>query len=106
MCTGALSHLQGPPLAHILAAPGTHIEALSKMFPEAHFVVVDPAPFTVRFSSKVEIIQDIFTDDFARQLSHRSNVLFISDIRTADPNRVTLRVTLWESPKSVLTHGS
>lgn len=72
------------------AAPGTHIDALSKMFPEAHFVLVDPAPFTVRPSRRIEIIQDMFTDDLARQLSRRPNVLFISDIRTADPNRDSL----------------
>jgi hypothetical protein len=69
------------------AAPGTHINYLSNLFPKVRFVLVDPAPFTAKSSSRIEIIQDMFTDDLARHLSKCNNIFFISDIRTADPNR-------------------
>ena len=68
------------------AAPGTHISFLSALFPSARFILVDPAPFTVRASDKIQIINDLFTDALASSLSlAHQNIYFISDIRTADP---------------------
>lgn len=65
------------------AAPGTHITYLSSLFPDYHFVLVDPAPFECKESSKIKIINNYFTDTIAKQYEH-DDVLFISDIRTAD----------------------
>jgi len=70
------------------AAPGTHIAALSEMFPEQHFVLVDPNDFTVRETDKIEIHQEFFTDEFCERFKDQS-VLFISDIRTANPEKMS-----------------
>jgi cap2 methyltransferase len=69
------------------AAPGTHIHFLSRLFPSVRFVLVDPAPFTVRATDKITIINELFTDELAKRLAkkHR-HIYFISDIRTADPS--------------------
>jgi len=56
------------------------------MFPEHKFILVDPAPFYCRnIPSRIEVIQDFFTDDMARKYS-ATDLLFVSDIRTADPD--------------------
>lgn len=71
------------------AAPGTHISYLSQLFPEVKFVCVDPAPFTCRETKNVELHTGMFSDSFASRFSDRSKyprVLFISDIRSADPD--------------------
>ena len=69
------------------AAPGTHVKVLSEMFPDLHFILVDPAPFTVKPSRTITLIQDLFTDRLARQLRKRHArrpILFISDVRTGE----------------------
>ncbi len=35
------------------AAPGTHIAYLADLFPEHHFVLYDPAPFTVKATPQI-----------------------------------------------------
>lgn len=68
------------------AAPGTHISYLARLFPDNHFVLVDPSNFIVQPSAKIEIHQQFFTDDFARELRKRfegKRLLFLSDIRSA-----------------------
>lgn len=71
------------------AAPGTHIPYLVKLFPEVQtFVLYDPADFNVTNSERIEVNQGFFTDEVASRLKERfrnDSVLFISDIRTADP---------------------
>jgi len=70
------------------AAPGTHIAFLSDMFPELHFYCVDPAPFTVKETDKITIVQDLFSDEMAQKLGEEyPSLLFISDIRSADWER-------------------
>jgi cap2 methyltransferase len=70
------------------AAPGTHIAFLSYMFPELHFYCVDPAPFTVKATEKITIVQDLFSDEMAQRLGKdHPGLLFISDIRSADWER-------------------
>ena len=68
------------------AAPGNHIDYLSFLFPEHHFTLVDPNPFIVKKSEKIEIINSYFTDDMCKDYK---NCLFISDIRTADYKLMT-----------------
>lgn len=76
------------------AAPGTHIPALGQLFPAVNFVLVDPAPFSIKPSDGITIIQDLFTDELAQGLAESlkpaEQILFISDIRTADPTMHTL----------------
>ena len=68
------------------AAPGTHIGLLADMFPFVRFLLVDPADFVCRPSARLDIHNGFFTDEMATQLAGRSDVLFISDIRSADWN--------------------
>jgi len=66
------------------AAPGTHTGFLADMFPEVKkFVLVDPGQFSVRPGPRIQVIQDLFTDDMAFSFRGQ-DVLFISDIRTAN----------------------
>lgn len=67
------------------AAPGTHTSYLSELFPKLEFHLWDPAPFTCKRSKKIKIFRDFFTDDVAKSYASKDSVLFISDIRTADP---------------------
>lgn len=69
------------------AAPGTHIKYLSSLFPSHQFYLYDPAPFsnTLKDIKNIELHQLLFTDKIAEKWE-RSGVLFISDIRSADPD--------------------
>ena len=81
--------LRGAEVVYAGAAPGTHVEFLCELFPTVHFTLVDPAPFTVRESDRIRIIKGMFTDELAARLGEMfrgRTVLFISDIRTADPD--------------------
>ncbi len=71
------------------AAPGDHTNYLSDLFPYVNMVLVDPNDFRVDPSPRIRIINDFFTDDLAVQL-RGDNVLFISDIRTADPSKMSV----------------
>ncbi|KAL0488320.1 cap-specific mRNA (nucleoside-2'-O-)-methyltransferase [Acrasis kona] len=65
------------------AAPGTHINFLSTLFPHLSFILVDPRDFHTKSSDKITIVQEYFTDEMA--LKYRGQgVLFISDIRTSN----------------------
>lgn len=76
------------------AAPGTHITILHDLFPDIKFILYDPANFSNAIcdaafeTDKIEIYQELFTDDICAQLkekySQNSILLFMSDIRTAD----------------------
>jgi hypothetical protein len=66
------------------AAPGTHIQFLSSLFPKIHFVCFDPANFTVRKTDHITLRQEMFTDTTAREFTNEQGCLFVSDIRAAD----------------------
>ena len=69
------------------AAPGTHVKILEELFPENHFVLVDPANFTVRESRSITLINKLFTNKLAKTLRRKypnSPILFISDVRSGD----------------------
>ena len=51
------------------AAPGTHITYLCGLFPEVKYLLVDPAPFQVKASAQVAIIEVLFTDEMARVIA-------------------------------------
>lgn len=79
-------NLQRAVVVYAGAAPGTHVKILSDMFPMVNFILVDPAPFTVKPTSKIQIIQDLCTDDLCRELAEKhDNILLISDVRSTDP---------------------
>jgi len=66
------------------AAPGTHIRYLSYLFPDVNFVLIDPCDFNIRPSNRIQIRQEFFTHKMAESYSGQE-VLFICDIRTANP---------------------
>ena len=69
------------------AAPGTHVQVLSEFFQGLHFILVDPAPFTVKPSRNITLIRALFTNRLAKQLrkQHATRpILFISDVRTGE----------------------
>jgi len=66
------------------AAPGIHIELLSKMFPAFTFHLYDPANFDIEQSDRIRLFKEYFTDEVAGRYSGRNDVFFVSDIRTAD----------------------
>jgi hypothetical protein len=90
------------------AAPGHHIPLLADMFPNLHFLLVDPSPFEIEETDRIHIRNEFFSEELARQLSkgfigsnldaHKKNspsdcqtpnlgemtMFFISDVRTAD----------------------
>lgn len=68
------------------AAPGNHTEYLSSLFPEVSFVLVDPNDFTAQPSDKLAIRQQLFDDAIAVEFSSKPDVLFVSDIRSANHN--------------------
>lgn len=75
----------GKTVVYAGAAPGTHIAYLSCMFPDLHFICVDPAPFTVKETDQITIVQALFTNEMAKRLGEEHpDLLFISDIRSAD----------------------
>ncbi len=65
------------------AAPGTHMNYLIDAFPTHRFVCVDPARFSIRPNARVELRNELFTDEMAREFE-RARCLFICDIRSAD----------------------
>lgn len=90
-----LNNLAGSLVVYAGAAPGTHIEYLSQLFPEPVFMLVDPAPFSVRKSEKIMINNQNFTDKMAQQIREQNKgraIYFISDIRTADHDKQSARV--------------
>jgi SAM-dependent methyltransferase len=76
------------------AAPGTHDTLLTRMFDMVDFELYDPRPFDPKLKDCIRIHthQEYFTDQIAEKWSSKNNpnsiILFISDIRTADPSEM------------------
>lgn len=78
-------------IVYVGAAAGNHIEHLEKLFPELHWLLIDPATFAIKTSDKIDIwtgnkgffkdesIPDVFDHPFVKKSDY---ILFISDIRT------------------------
>jgi cap2 methyltransferase len=73
------------------AAPGTHVQILSDMFPMHRFILVDPSPFTVKSDGdRIITHQCMFTNELAHDLRREyadAHLLFISDVRSSDFER-------------------
>ena len=84
-----LEQLEDATVVYAGAASGTHIAYLADIFPTVKFVLVDPAPFTVKGSDRIRIMGGLFTDELAVDLKRQygPRIFFFSDIRTADPDR-------------------
>lgn len=84
----------GATLVYAGAAPGMHIPLLLRLFPDvARFVLVDPNPFHRALKGckdpRLELRQRPFDDALAREFAAVGDVLFVSDVRTADYVRMT-----------------
>lgn len=74
-----------PTVVYAGASPGTHIPLLATMFESvAEWHLYDPRPFKISGSGKIILHSQLFTDKDAAQWSGRDDIIFISDIRTAD----------------------
>ena len=78
-------------ILYVGAAPGNNISIAIDLFPGFEWHLYDPARFALRtdVSKKVFVYQKYFEDDTAKYWSERKernneNIIFISDIRTAD----------------------
>lgn len=83
---------KGPIVLYVGAAPGTHLLLLSRMFPNAYFMLYDGAKFDrqlERYPQTFELNQTFVTTDLIKTLKKRrftspftaSRLVFISDIR-------------------------
>lgn len=74
------------------ASPGTHIKLLAKLFPKVHFVLYDPREFDPiladhkHIKTHVQLFLDATAEEWIAQNHPKKHILFISDIRTADPH--------------------
>ena len=74
------------------AAPGSHMPYLCQLFPKLQFVCVDVTPFTCKPNPAVNIRRETFSKTLAAEYSDREiypHVLFISDVRAADPDQMS-----------------
>lgn len=72
------------------AAPGTHINYLSGLFPACNFVLVDPAKFLAEPNEKITLRNDYMTDAIAKEYSDRNDILYVSDIRVNETDEQLL----------------
>lgn len=78
--------VENPILLYCGAAPGVNIGIVASLFPQFTFHLYDPAKFKIKTNIKKKIIvyNKKFTDEIAEFWSKKENVIFVSDIRTAD----------------------
>lgn len=94
----------GKTIVYAGSAPGTHTPFLSHLFPTHKFILVDPSNFDMRYmdgqesvtietettnyvknDNTIRAIQGYFDDELATSIAQQhDDILFISDIRTAD----------------------
>lgn len=75
-------------VVYVGAAPGRHIQYLSQLFKNHQFILIDPNPFEIKENHQIKIINGYFDDEKAKEYIGR-NILFISDMRTADYRQMT-----------------
>jgi hypothetical protein len=65
------------------AAPGSHLNYLSKLFPRLEFILIDDKEFSVKASAKIQIRAEKFTNDLAKRYNDPNRkILFICNVRT------------------------
>jgi cap2 methyltransferase len=65
------------------AAPGTHLNYLSSLFPQVKFILIDRNEFVTNQTDNIKIESKEFTEDLAKKYSEKDkNILFICHIRT------------------------
>jgi hypothetical protein len=80
--------IKNPRVIYAGASPGIGIGIAAKLFPNVTFHLYDPAPFQIKTKDKVILYRKKFTNEIAQFWAEKqkqdNNILFISDIRTAD----------------------
>ena len=80
----ALSASPPPIVVYAGAAPGAHLSYLARLFPSLTFHLIDPSPFKLPHIAPNLLIQpQLFDDSLALDYCGR-DVLFVSDVRSAD----------------------
>lgn len=65
------------------AAPGSHINYLSSLFPSLDFILIDDKEFLVKKSDNILIRAEKFTRDLAKRYADSSlKIIFICNVRT------------------------
>jgi hypothetical protein len=65
------------------AAPGSHINYLSQLFPQLKFILIDTNDFSVTDTNEIQILREKFTDSVAkRECNTHHHILFICNVRT------------------------
>jgi hypothetical protein len=62
-----------------------HLQNTPQLFPSLDFLLVDPAPFTIRPTPRIKIRRDFFTEELCHELrGSELDLLFICDVRSCD----------------------
>ena len=73
-----------PTVVYAGAAPGAHLSYLARLFPSLSFHLIDPAPFKLPHAApNLSLHPQLFDDSLALDYCGH-DVLFISDVRSAD----------------------
>ena len=80
-----------PTVVYAGAAPGAHLSYLASLFPSLAFHLIDPSPFKLpHLAPNLAILPQLFDDSLALDYCGQ-DVLFISDVRSADLFHSTVR---------------
>ena len=87
----ALFSSPAPTVVYAGAAPGAHLSYLARLFPSLSFHLIDPAPFKLPHAAPNHTIHSQLFDDALALDYCGQDVLFISDVRSADLFHSTVR---------------
>ncbi len=74
-------------VVYVGAAPGYNMRMIADMFPTAHYLLIDPAPFDIKETNNITLWRTLFDDDKIQsvldlqRIKKRAHILFVSDIR-------------------------
>ncbi|CAF1471857.1 unnamed protein product [Didymodactylos carnosus] len=72
---------------YVGAAPGSHINFLSTLFPQLDFILIDTKEFVAKETEKIHICSENFTNELAKKYSRNGrDLLFICDVHTFGPH--------------------
>jgi len=87
----AVSASATPTVVYAGAAPGAHLSYLARLFPSLTFHLIDPSPFKLpHIAPNLTIHPQLFDDSLALDYCGQ-DVLFLSDVRSADLFHSTVR---------------
>ncbi|EKX32608.1 hypothetical protein GUITHDRAFT_43190, partial [Guillardia theta CCMP2712] len=69
---------------------GAHLLVIADLFPDLHFTLIDPSPFhsgILAMNARFRVINRLFDESMAEEYKGRTDLLVISDIRSANYRR-------------------